>query len=450
MEGEGQVKELLKKDITLRLISGIIAIIIWLYVIDVQNPEVEETYKGIPVKIINQQAPAEFGLSMIGQDTQTIDVKVKGRRKFLANMNTDSFNVFADLSGFNKAGDISVPIQVQLQVQKSISDLDVKIVDYKPYNFKIKLDNVVQIQKPVIIEHKGVPKESFMAMPAQITPNVVTLKGPSSVIDTIETLRATVDISGQDKDVVSQPKYRIFNKKGEEIINNGIVKDVEAVNVVVAINKLKTVSVTLDYGGTLDNSSSIGKVQVMPSELTIVGKAEQIDNISQVFAGPVNLTKIAEDSEFDVPIRTPDGIQILERIGAVKVRMEIDKQISRVIPVQNLIVTNVPEGYTYKLTTKKIDVNVRGLQTDLENMKGTDIEAMIDMKNIVEGQHDVSAQVRIVSPTDHASAEVTGSYTATVILEKKLVEEPTPKPPVNNGAEQSETNNSNNGQAEGQ
>ncbi|MBZ4647145.1 MAG: hypothetical protein PWR27_1576 [Petroclostridium sp.] len=424
------MKGILNKDITLKIISGLIAVILWLYVVDIQNPETETTLKDIPVNIIGTEAIAESGLFILSDSNQTVSLKVKGRRKTLAGLSEQSFKAVADLRGLSRTGEHSVPIQVEPSIE------GVTILEKKPYYATVKLDKMMEIQKTINVITKGEVKEPYVALDPQITPNVVTLRGPSSIISTIGSLRVSVDISGQNKDIVTKQKYEIYNKNEEKINSSYITKDVETVQIVYPILKSKQVPVVPQLAGSVAENYVIAKTEVFPSTVKIAGKSEVIDSISQIFTEPVTINRIEKDVEVDVPIHVTEGLKLVEPVNTVKIKIDVERQILRTLTVQNIRVDNVPENLSYKLITKQLEVTLKGIESNINTLRSNDIYAAIDIKNLGEGQHEVPVDIKVFS-----DVQVVGSHVVTVKLSRQVGEDT--KPVGNN--DQNTNSNTNSG-----
>lgn len=423
------MKGILNKDITLKIISGLIAVILWLYVVDIQNPETETTLKDIPVNIIGTEAIAESGLFILSDSNQTVSLKVKGRRKTLAGLSEQSFKAVADLRGLSKTGEHSVPIQVEPSIE------GVTILEKKPYYATVKLDKMMEIQKTINVITKGEVKEPYVALDPQITPNVVTLRGPSSIISTIGSLRVSVDISGQNKDIVTKQKYEIYNKNEEKINSSYITKDVETVQIVYPILKSKQVPVVPQLAGSVAENYVIAKTEVFPSTVKIAGKSEVIDSISQIFTEPVTINRIEKDVEVDVPIHVTEGLKLVEPVNTVKIKIDVERQILRTLTVQNIRVDNVPENLSYKLITKQLEVTLKGIESNINILRSSDIYAAIDIKNLGEGQHEVPVDIKVFS-----DVQVVGSHVVTVKLSRQVGEDI--KPVGNNNQNTNSNTNS--------
>jgi len=406
------VNEILKRDSTLKIFSVVAAILIWLYVVDVQNPEIELTYRGIPVSFINSNYIEQFGLTVINESTQAIDVRIKGRRKVLAEISSSSIKAIADLSGFNREGEFYVPVQVQLP------DSSLIVIDKKPYNISVQLDKLIQVQKTITVIPNGQPAESYIVSEPVVTPNIVTLKGPSTIINTVNDVRADVNLDGVSEDVVVQSVIKVYDKNGKEIVDRNVVKDVDSVEVAYNVLKVKSVPVVPVFTGTLPaDDLTIVKSEVIPSHIKIAGKNTLLDGITQIKTQNINLNSIDNDTEIEIPINMPEGVKDVDNITSAKVRIDVEKVITKSIQVKNISAANIPKGYSYQLLTNSIDVTVKGYKSRMEALDDSKLSAVVDLKNLEDGQHEVPVTIN----TD-ADISVVGNYTATVVLSRQKAE----------------------------
>ncbi|MGE4283564.1 MAG: YbbR-like domain-containing protein [Clostridia bacterium] len=403
-----QIKEILNKDITLKIISGLIAVILWLYVVNVQNPEKEVTLKDIPIAITGTEFIDEAGLFMLSEVADTVTLKIKGKTKDLAGLNEQSFKAIADLRGLNRTGDHSVSIQLDSAVE------GITILERKPYYINVKLDKIMEIQKTVEVVPKGMVKEPYMTFAPQVTPNIVSLRGPSTIISTIDSLKVSVDLTGQTKNVIAKPKYEIYNKAGEKITSTHIVREVDTVQVVYPIMKVKEVAVTPQLTGSLAENYLIAKTEVIPSIIKIAGKDEIVDGINQVFTDSIDINNFDEDMDVEVPLIVPEGLKLVDPINTARVMLDIERQISRSFNIQSIRVDNVPENSSYSLITKQVEIAVRGMESIVNGLEVNNIYASIDIKGLSEGQHEVPLNIRTFS-----DVEVMGNHTVMVRVSKQ-------------------------------
>ena len=73
------MRKLFHNDTSIRVISVLISILLWMYVVGVNNPTVSVVLKGIPVQITNNENFDTSGLKVISVSHKTVDVKIERR-----------------------------------------------------------------------------------------------------------------------------------------------------------------------------------------------------------------------------------------------------------------------------------------------------------------------------------------------------------------------------------
>ena len=83
-----------KNDTKLKILSVLLAIFMWTFVINSTNPTVNKTYRNIPVVIKNQDNLEKSGYTIVGNDESlTTNIKLKGTREKLVGLKTS--NIYA-------------------------------------------------------------------------------------------------------------------------------------------------------------------------------------------------------------------------------------------------------------------------------------------------------------------------------------------------------------------
>ena len=87
-------KKLYGSDILPKILSVIVAVILWFYVVDVQNTNEEKTIFNIPVAIENFEYAS--GLDIVSGKDYTIDVVVRGTKSNVNNVDQKSIYASVD------------------------------------------------------------------------------------------------------------------------------------------------------------------------------------------------------------------------------------------------------------------------------------------------------------------------------------------------------------------
>ena len=95
------------------ILSVVIALILWSYVIIQVNPTKKETISKIPVQLLNVQTLTARQLAISGDGEYVVDVVVEGRRADIVKIKSEDIVAEADLFGWSK-GENYIPVNVKV------------------------------------------------------------------------------------------------------------------------------------------------------------------------------------------------------------------------------------------------------------------------------------------------------------------------------------------------
>ena len=111
-----------KHHLVMKLLSLLIAIVLWVVVINADNPKKTMEFQDLPVELLEQDTLlSQYGLVVSEIETEEVTVKVAGNFKTLGNVSADNIKVRADLSDYTTPGtyrlsyDVSAPIGITVE-----------------------------------------------------------------------------------------------------------------------------------------------------------------------------------------------------------------------------------------------------------------------------------------------------------------------------------------------
>ncbi|MBR5539381.1 MAG: hypothetical protein IKU61_05725, partial [Clostridia bacterium] len=111
MKRSAMMDWLKKYDVLTKALSVLIALVLWLYVVNVVNPSTEHTYRGItPVFVGEETIRTSQNLMVVGK--YTVDVKISGSRKDIRSLDKNDIRVEVDLSTLTGPGTYELPITI--------------------------------------------------------------------------------------------------------------------------------------------------------------------------------------------------------------------------------------------------------------------------------------------------------------------------------------------------
>ena len=113
---------MLKNKSFVKMISVVLAVVLWAYVIGEVNPTVKKTVSDIPVELTNTETLEERGLALQGDEEYFAAVVVEGARSELNELKAADIHVTADMYGYEK-GENHVSLDVTLPDGISLEEL---------------------------------------------------------------------------------------------------------------------------------------------------------------------------------------------------------------------------------------------------------------------------------------------------------------------------------------
>ena len=133
------MKNILKKhDISLRLLSLLLSVVLWAVVMDMDNPERPRTFDNIPVRISGETVlQQQTGLSLIEGADSTVKITLRGPSKTLGDIKASQIAASVDISGLTEANEYDLPVSITV----SRSGLEVEYVS--PSKVHVRVDKAL-------------------------------------------------------------------------------------------------------------------------------------------------------------------------------------------------------------------------------------------------------------------------------------------------------------------
>ncbi len=343
------MKDLFTKNLGLKIISILAAFILWLVVVNVDDPVISKTYTGIPVEILNEDVLTSQGKCYeVLSDSANINVVVTAHRSVLDGMSRDYIKATADLKQLTSMD--TIPVEVR---STRFSDR-IESVTTRDANVNLWIENLIHKEVPVSIEYTGEPAEGYILGGVENALSTVVINGPESLVSKVEKVKASADIQGINRDfTVTEPMYPC--DAANEIVGDDRIKLSRTVTEIkYVIYATKTIPISSGFSGTpAPGYGTTGQVVCDPSSALIAGKGENFEDMEVIYISPdvVSVEGAMSDVTTAVNISSylPTGVRFADNAfdPNVNVTVTIAENERKVIdvPLSNITVDNVPDGY---------------------------------------------------------------------------------------------------------
>lgn len=373
------MNNLLDKKITARILSILLATMLWLYVITEQNPVIYKDLS-IPVKLINIESLSKNDFILLDKEPFVASIKLKGNKNILDRLNKNTVSATSDLKGINSKGLIEIPIEI------SGIPVGVDISWTSSSTIKFNVDNIISEVIPLEIKVTGNPLQGMAAMIPIANPTEIMVKGAESLIRTIKSAIVQVDISSSNSEVNQKLPVQIFDSQGNPVDDISI--NPEQVDIVIPIENTKRVMVETDYDINTAAGYVLTDISIQPKEIYIAGKKEILNTISTIKTEKVELKEAKTFVEKEVSLLLPEGIELANKSEKILLSANIEKITEKSIEANTISIKNISENFSADIQPTYIKASLRGPES-LVNAWDINNTFYVDLKDLTEGTYNV-------------------------------------------------------------
>ncbi|WP_027356898.1 CdaR family protein [Desulfofundulus thermocisternus] len=290
------------RNFSLQILSLLMALILWVYVTNEQNPVEERTFN---VPLQGRGIPEGFQVTGL---PSTVSVQVQGSRSQLVTLTPGDFQAAVDLSGIAR-GENEPAVTVN-------APPGIRVLRVLPPRVRVHADRIVEKEVPVEVTFKGQPAAGYSVQAATVDPPLVHLKGPERLVKTIGRVTASVNVQGASGAV--ERSVTLTGLPGEVSAFPPVVK------VVVPILALPAREVPVEprVRGTPAEGYRVEEVLVEPGSVQVLAPAPVLEGVQRVSTAPLDINGASQDVVRRVSLVAPgSGIILRPREVQVTVRL---------------------------------------------------------------------------------------------------------------------------------
>ena len=393
-------------NLSLKILSVAIAILIWLLVVNADNPIGTKSFVIGDVQLLNEAyLDADGKMCMQDDKQESIRVTIKANRKTLDRITASDIKAVADLQQAVSLNTDPVMVPITVSCDKVLPDN----IEVTPKNLSIHIEDKDTQEFVVnVTTNNTKPDKGYEVGTLTSNPEKLKITGPTSLINKIDKVNASVDVDGASEDVTEETDVKIIDKNGEEFTDTDMAYlNISKVSVTARLWKVRPeVRIKAEYEGTPADGYEVESISTTPNVISVAGSDEALSALEEqnnTVTIPSSATDVSgRDSDYEVKINISDylsqGLKLTSDSSEdVFVRVNILPQGSSVceVPTKNIKVENAPESMQVAFDTAKIEIRIKKTEEDLSDLKESDIKASIDLKDKTEGSFEVPVKIEI-------------------------------------------------------
>lgn len=399
---------------TLKVLSLIIAILIWLLVRNVDDPIVVRTFYEIPVTIENASYLAEnLEIPLLVDGKDTVKVRVKGARSVVSKLKKEDIKAVTDMTQIISKD--TTPIMVPVEVTGTgISDSDITV---RPRNIQVDIEKQKSVEKTIAVSTGDTqPDKDYEIGNLKANPEKVTISGPETIINKIDKVVALIDVTGRkESNIEIKSQLKIYDKNLDELSPKQLeylnIKEISdnTIRIQAQFWKVKqNVKIKAEYSGEPKRGYEVDSINLVPDTISVAGtdealkKLEQEGNTLEIPGKYIDVTDKTGDFEQNIDLSEllPEDLKLVRDLNSsVIATVKILPYNSRdyEVSVTQIEADNKAEDLDLVFQDEQITIRAKAKEQDLDSLSAANIQVQIDLSGYGEGEYEVPVTVTLPS-----------------------------------------------------
>lgn len=397
-------KQVLMKDFGWKLLSLAIAICLWFIVINIEDP-VETRNFSVTLEILNDATITDRGQIISNYDEiygQKINIRVRGQRIALDRLyqNRDEIRAYIDLSTVDETPGYgeTVPVPVVVKLPSALS-ASYEIEGKSPGTITLVVENRVSVEKTIVLDMQGGVDANYTLATPELSPKTVTVSGSQTMVDTVDTVKASVNIDNIKEDSHYTANLEAYDAKGIQV--TGVNLSIQTVDVYVPVKMSKKVKLVYTSTGAPKDGYLVDDVTCVPEYVYVLGREETLKDFDEIILPSVNVEGKDADTSmtFGLKYFLQDGMKLKDGTNdKVVITVAIVKESTKTVTLKADNISfkvELDEGLSAEVAPEDITFDVRGSKEAIESLTDDQVIASLTVSNVEAGEYSMPLSVNL-------------------------------------------------------
>ncbi len=427
------------QNIGLRILSLVLAVILWVVVNNVNDPIGQMTISNLTVRLLHTNEITDDGKVYTVLDSTDVVpvVTVRASRSIIDSLDSSNIVATADVEDMTDDG------QIKINYYSTKYDSEIASITGSIQYVKLSVEERSTSSFVLKTTTSGDVADGYQV--GTITPeqNQIRVSGPQSVVESIKSAVANVDVSSATGNISTYSDIRLLDADGNQVDTTNLTMNITSVKISVAVNPISSVPIIAQYTGSPAAGYMLsGVLTIDPDTVELSGKSTVLSTVQSIVipAGVIDISGRTETftTTVDITPYLPDGTSFADADfdGNVTVTIGIEAgenvQVSE--NLSDITLANVPEGYEAQILsasdgtstgTQSVTFTFSTLSSDAASVQAAELNPTVDVGALLENVNSsdysgiYTATVDIAEPDN---ATLLGTVTARIQITKKDAE----------------------------
>jgi len=387
-----------KENLMWKLTALVMAIILWILAVNIEDPQAFQSYHNIPLELRNISVLDNYDLVLLNKEElekATVSVQVWANTKLLQNqLSSSNIKAYLDMSPISFSYNNRIGESISASVEVTLPEYATTVRSYisNPTNVRIVLDKKEKRSFPVSVVKTSEPHEGYVSMEPVPTPATVELTGATSILDTVQSVRVDVDLDKVTADYTVYSTITVYDQDDNDITDKFAANTSDIV-VFIPINRHAQIPITIPViTGFPAEGYTITSVEPNINFIDVVGKDEELSAVTHIRLDSIDVSGQSETMVISRDVRDfLRSTNLSVRNGKpheVSITVTIEKEMIKEFTIPIGMLEIIGEQPTAEFD-ESVTIRLKGLEAFMNTLTADSFNGSIDISELSEGENSV-------------------------------------------------------------
>lgn len=370
---------------TLKVLSVIIAVILWLYAVSELNPETTNSIYDIPIEIKNEDALKDKQLTLAADPTAKVNIRIRGLVNDIRKVNEANVKAVLDLENIDWTGTRQVPLNIEGLLPREVK------LDKIP-EVAVTVNKIITKKIPIEVKISGDTAANYYRHDVISEPESITIYGAESLVDSVVQGVVQVKLDNEDNTFEQSLAIRLVDGAQRIVDSKYVNMRQNFAMVKIPIYPVKGLSIVPNVVGKPIEGYELDGIEVEPSSITVNGYASVLNPLTEISTDVIDIQDADTDVQATVDLTRMEGVYVNPgQPTKIKVIVRISERvIDKNFTLDNIVFSDLTEGYNFEVLSEPITVRVTGPYNLVYPMTVEAFAPNVDLTGLEPGIHDVA------------------------------------------------------------
>jgi YbbR domain-containing protein len=390
------MKKVLTRNIPLKILSFLLAVVLWIVIMNIEDPYITQTISNISVTQVNTNVFEESNKIYDVESGDTISIQVRGKRSIIDSLKNTDFEAIADFKQMSLV--YAVPIHVTAKVSSRYNQEDIEILEQNDV-MTLSLEDADTQTYRVDVKTTGAAQAGYYVTDMVANPNIIEISGSKKQISKIREVIVEVSIEQTNNSFEITTTPKALDENGYPVDDTKLNYQTKDIQVLATVLPTKEIGIVLSKEGNPYYGYTLTDIVHEPKVITIAGLQEDLDKIGYITI-PFNVSLSKEtirDTKSINDYLDTTKYKIVGDSSSVAITASIEKLETKEIsvPVNSVKVEHLETGYEAIIRTPgMLTTYVMGPEQAISQVTAEALAPYIDLTGYEPGTYSVTIECK--------------------------------------------------------